>query len=490
MRSDRLKEINVIRKTSHNTQWRIGLVYPNTYSVGMSGFTIKLLYHLLNQHQNIYTERIFFSADFPGPPRSVETGKTLSQFDLLAFTFQFELDYINAIKMLQRSKIPVFVKDRAPNHPLILAGGPAITANPEPLLDFFNIIFLGEFELISKNFLEAITQNKHGNLIDTILTVPGFHSSQDQFHQADPLITENLDNVDYPTAQVRPINDRRRKKGLLSGFFLQVSRGCPHGCHFCMIRKIFRPPRERSLDTLKNLINIGSVETKTDFISLIGSSTADHSQINELLEFISKKELKFTLPSIRIDSGLDILTLIKKTGQKSLSIAPETASDDLRFKIGKKITNSQIFNFLREANQAKIRLLKLYFILGISSVASSESREIAEFVNNMSEKFPLIQFSVSITPFVPKRNTKLSSHCVDYNEIKAGFHFLRHNLNKKVRYKLFPAHWAAVQAIVSNGGRELSNKIVRIAEKGGSFQIWKKSLEEDPSAYYLKHYCQ
>ena len=220
----------------------------------------------MNQHQNIFTERIFFSADLPGPPRSIETGKTLVQFDLLAFTFQFELDYINAIKMLLRSGIPVFAKNRTSDHPLLLVGGPTVTSNPEPLFDISDIFFSGEFESVAEPFLEAFISSKHGILQDTILSLPSFYTP-DAGSQISPTITSDLDEVNYPTAQVRPINPR--KKGVLDGYFLQISRGCTHGCHFCLIGKYFRPQRERSFLILQNLINKGIKDTKTDFFSLM-----------------------------------------------------------------------------------------------------------------------------------------------------------------------------------------------------------------------------
>lgn len=486
MRRSRLKEINVIQKPTRDVQWRIGLVYPNSYSIGMSGLTIKLLYHLLNQHQNIFTERVFFSADLPGPPRSIETGKTLAQFDLLAFTFQFELDYINAIKMLLRSGIPVYVKNRTNDHPLLLAGGPTVTTNPEPLFGIFDFFFPGEFESVAETFLEAFISSKHGILSDTILSVPGFYTP-DTFSQVSPGITSNLDEVNYPTAQVRPI--KPRKKGVLDGYFLQISRGCTHGCHFCLIGKYFRPQRERSLPMLKNLIDNGTQDTKTDFFSLIGSSVADYSQIKGLLEYFIEKKLKFTLPSIRIDSGIDVLDSIKQTGLRSLSIAPETALEDVRFKIGKKISNSQISKFLNKADQHKIQKIRLYFILGLTSKIVSESQEIVTFVNSLAESHPTVKFTISVTPLIPKRGTKLINRCVNYQEIQGGFNILKQNLRRTVRYKSFPIHWAAVQAILSIGGRELTSIMVDIANNGGSYQSWKKNLKMDPIDYYLKQYC-
>lgn len=488
MRRTRLKEMNAIRKPTRDVQWRIGLVYPNSYSIGMSGLTVKLLYHLLNQHQNIFTERIFFSADIPGPPKSIETGKILAQFDLLAFTFQFELDYINAIRMLIRSRIPVYSKDRTSAHPLLLAGGPTVTTNPEPLLDVFDVFFAGEFESVANIFLEAFISSKHGILEETLLSIPSFFSPQDPPSQVSPLITSNLDEVNYPTAQVRPV--KSRKKTVLDGYFLQVSRGCVHGCHFCLIGKFFRPQRERSLSILRNLIHNGAKDTRTDFFSLIGSSIADYTQIKELLGYFIEKKFRFTLPSIRIDSGIEILDLIRQTGQRSLSIAPESASDEIRFKVGKRISNSQIYDFIQKADHYKIQEFRLYFILGLTSDSVSESYEIVNFVNNLTESYPSVKFTISVTPLIPKRGTKLESQCVDYQVIHQGFNVLKQNLKSTVRYKSFPTNWAAIQAILSTGGREITTKMVNVADLEGSYQVWRKILKEEPGNYYLSHYCK
>lgn len=479
-----VKEINVFQKSRRAIECRIGIVYPNTYSVGMSGLSVKLLYHLLNQHQNVFAERIFQPRKKDVVPTSLESNKVLSNFDILAFTFQFELDYINAIKMLQMSNIPVLSKDRSQNHPIIIAGGPAITANPEPILNIFDFVFMGEFETVSKDFLENIINNKDTSFSDSISSLPGFYSN-DNYNQKNPrVITSNLDDVDYPTTQVRPVYTSRTRKGGLDGFFLQISRGCPHGCQFCLIGKIFKPHRERSIKILKKIIQTGAKETQTDYFSLIGSSTADYSQINDLIQFFNENHLKFTLPSIRIDSGKGLLDLLRNSGQRSLTIAPEVGSNESRFSIGKRITNEAILSFASRAERSNITNLKTYFIMGLTSDPLKEAQDILDLITDLKTTAPSISYNVSNTPLVPKRHTKFENRKIDYNEINEGLNLLKSKIPSNVKFRSFPTRWAVIQAILSIGKEDLLPILIRVASQGGSYQSWKKNLDPDPLSFY------
>ena len=481
------KEINVIQKPKSSIQWRIGLVYPNSYLVGMSGLTIKLLYSLLNQHPNISTERIFYSAKDQGLPISLETRKNLNQFDILAFTFQFELDYINAIQMLQQSNIPILSQDRSSSHPILIAGGPTITTNPGPLLEIFDLFFIGEIESVAYEFLQAIINSKFKSLKDSISIISGFYYPETKFDIWAPVITPNLDEVQFPTAQVRPIIKKKRK-GNLEGFFLQVTRGCPHGCHFCLIGKIFRPMRERSLENIESIINKGSIDSHTNFFSLIGSSIAEYSKIDQLIDYFSYKKLKFTIPSIRMDSGINLLEKLSKSGQKNLSVAPETGSEILRKKIGKNMSNQQIKEFISHVESSGLKELKLYYIIGLSEDPLEEGHQIAEFTQELINLSPSIKYKLSVNPFVPKLQTRLSSHPVNYNLIQGGFNLLKSELKSRHQFKTFSIEWSAIQAILSLGGSELTPILSLVANNGGTLQSWKKILNINPIEFFVSNY--
>ncbi|MHA1977419.1 MAG: B12-binding domain-containing radical SAM protein [Candidatus Hodarchaeales archaeon] len=489
MRSTWVKEINVFQKPSRLVNWRIALVYPNSYSVGMSGLSVKLLYHLLNQHQNIFTERIFKPKEKHVIPHSLETQTALTHFNMLAFSFQFELDYINAIKMLQMSKIPLYVKDRNISHPLLIAGGPAVTANPKPILDIFDFVFIGEFESVANDFLEAFIASKDSNLHDSIADLPGFYYSENYKDSVKPIVTQDLDSVNYPTAQVRPIYNQPQKKISLDGYFLQVSRGCPHGCHYCLIGKIFRPHRERSITNLKQLILSGNIKTQSNHFSLIGSSTADYTKIEELISFFLQKGLRFTLPSIRVDSGEEILDLMSQSGQKSLTIAPEAGSTEARFAVGKRITNDQITSFASQANKAGISQLKTYFILGLTSDVETEVKSIKDLMSDLKYRNSNMNFNISITPLIPKKGTKFGNQCIDYPSISNGLKLFKKSIDKNLKYKVFPIRWAVIQAILSIGGKELTPIMEELATHDGSYQAWRKTLKIDPEVFYRQNYC-
>jgi radical SAM superfamily enzyme YgiQ (UPF0313 family) len=200
--------------------------------------------------------------------------------------------------------------------------------------------------------------------------------------------------------------------------------------------------------------------------------------------------MKFSLPSIRIDSGSEILDLLKQSKQRSLTIAPETGSEINRLSVGKKIRNVDILNFVNRANQIGINNLKLYFILGLTDNHISEANDIIELIGSLKRKVPGMNLSLSLTPLVVKKGTKIERNLIDYTSIEAGVRHLKGNIKEKTKVKTFPTRWAIIQAITSLGGRDLSAILEKVAIQGGSYQSWKKVLDGDPLKYYNTHIRQ
>lgn len=486
----KVDEINQIHKKNSVVQWRIGLVYPNKYKIGMSGLTVKLLYFLLNFHPNIYCERIFLP-NKTDRIQSIETQKYLTDFDILAFTFQFELDYINAIKMLINSGIPPMSIDRE-KKPLLIAGGPCVINNPKPILDFFDMLFLGDFETIYDEFLNTIINAKFGSLVESIATIKGFYLTNDikDGSKLNVAKVKDMNEVPYPLAQVRALERSRGKSISLQGYFLQISRGCTNRCHFCMIGNIFSPFRERSYEKVIDLIEEGTSLTKTNFVSLIGSAVADHSRVKEIIQFLNSKNYRFSIPSVRIDSGIELLEEIKKSGQWNITIAPETADEDLRQKIGKIITDNDIDIFLRKVEKVGMTQLKTYFILGLTEDPFNEGKQLLEFLENTKKQFNSIRLNVSTTPLIPKTKTAFRNRCPNYLEVEKVYKYLSKDIKSLgVKFNKFPMKWAAIQAILSIGERDISKSLLTTAQKGGSLGAWRSTLGEAPIKFFTD-YCQ
>ncbi len=293
------QDINAIVKDFKGTQLRVGLVCPTEFVAGKSHLALQILYHIAHQFPEIACERIFLPAAPDRrrgmPPLSRETGHPMKDFDLLAFSFSFELEYPWALWMLQQGGIPVARQERSKSkelHPFILAGGLAISANPAPLRSFPDAIFIGEADFAFREILQdcltmprtdwgsAGTLGKHGGIL-----LP------DQEQKVKRLWIPRLDDAPYPTAQILPRalghqETRKKVSPLPDSFLLEVNRGCPNWCRFCLAGHTTRPFRNRSLAKLLEILTDGTRSTPTRHVTLIGSAVADYPHLTDLLQEI------------------------------------------------------------------------------------------------------------------------------------------------------------------------------------------------------------
>ncbi len=484
------QDINAIVKDFNGTQLRVGLVCPTEFIAGKSHLALQILYHIAHQFPEIACERIFLP-DPPDrhrgvPPLSRETGHPMKDFDLLAFSFSFELQYPWALWMLQQGGIPVTRQERLDSkrpYPFMLFGGLAISANPAPLRSVPDAIFIGEADFAFGEILQkclTVLRAEWGNVgvlgkLNGIL-LPG------QQEKVKRTWIPRLDDAPYPIAQILPRSHythetRKKISPLPDSFLLEVNRGCPNWCRFCLAGHTTRPFRNRSLPKLLDILENGVRATPIKQVTLIGSAVADYPHLTDLLQGILNLGLEFSLPSVRLDRVDDtLLTLLRKNKSRTITIAPEAALEDTRRSIGKDWSNAEILEAVRAFSAANIHNLKLYFLLGLPGSLQSEGEEIPHFVKKIAEVTSSnTRLRVSVNPFVPKAQTPLA-HCTEYYHGE-GFQNLTHiweAVQKQLRKipRVFPdgyePRWAQIQTLISLAGPDITSILNAWGERGNT----------------------
>jgi len=479
-----IPESNVIRKNWRKVDLRIALCYPNVYRAGMTGLPIRLLYALLNSREDIACERFFIPTRNEGLV-SLESQRPLKDFDAIAFSLQYEEDYINVIRMLQESGIPAKREDKIGKGPLIIAGGPCATENPEPLADYIDLFVIGEAEPILNELIDKIKGLKNPTKeIEEFAEIDGIYVPEIR-NSPRRVWIENLDDAPHPLAQQVPLVDAKSPYMPIFGktFAVEVTRGCNRGCKFCLIGKISRPKRERSQKRLKEIIEEGIRYTPVDKVSLIGASLSDYSKLEELCEWIVSQGLKISIPSLRPDGITERLArAISKGGQRTVAIAPEAGTQQLRDSIMKGLSEEQIIEAARILYESGVRRIKLYFIIGLPNETLDDVKAIAELSRKIAEiGYGRKSVHLSINPLIPKPHTPFQFEPFPPLEyIRGCLKLIRSELSGDPRFVISgidPRH-AQMQAALSLGDRKLGKAIELAASYGGGLGAWRKALNE------------
>ncbi len=515
-------EYNTIIKDWRNIDLSFGLVYPNVYKIGMSSYTIRFLYSFINSFNNIVCERFFLpekkrfpaSKDYQSEDyiRSVENKIPPKRFDILGLSIQFENDYKNILWFLEKAGIPISNKIRMKEiiknksyYPLIIGGGPVIKSNPIPLSEIFDVCFIGDAEPNLPSFLKSFIDYKFNNhnlevYLKNLLNIKGLYIPILN-NKVERIFIEDLNNSPIPIDQIRA-EMTSNKKVFEESFFIEVNRGCPYQCKFCISSHHNSPFRNRSLNEIKEVIEKAVNNSEFTTISLIGSCISAHPNFYEICEFIINKEKRITIPSIRIDHlSPKIIDILEKGNIKTITIAPETGSENLRYQLGKKISNEKIHNIFNLIKNSKIKNVKMYFLIGIPNEKKSDIESIINMIEDIDKlRFGKNAIRVSINPLIPKLNTPYEKEVDIFLEeykfnLKMKFDLIQRKLKKlaSVNLKLQNINSliknAKLQTLISLGNQKVSKLLINYYQNGANFGALRKSekiINFSINDYFLK----
>ncbi len=501
-----------------DADYRVVLLYPDTYEVGMANTAIAILYDRLASISDISVERAFVPwmdmadamRDADIPLWGLETFLPVREADILGITLPYELTYTNVLEALDLADIPLRSADRADDDPLVIGGGPA-AFNPEPLAPFFDAILIGEGEEAAAEIVdmhrdararglsrEESLRRLAGidgvyvpSLYETALSSDG-RSYVTSADGAPPTVVKrvlpSLDAFDPPTCPVVPYMDVVHDRATV-----EVFRGCTRGCRFCQAGMIYRPVRERSADDIvRDALAILRC-TGHDEVSLTSLSTTDHSQIIEVLRRLSSRlegsATTVSLPSLRVDAlSVDMARMVARGRSTSLTFAPEAGSQRLRDVINKNVTEEDLLSVVGYAADAGWRRIKLYFMIGLPTETDEDVRGIGELAGKvlalMRERTPAdkrgsIRVSVSVATFVPKSHTPFQwEGQIPLAEVERRQEILRASMpHKGIHLSWHDSEVSFLEGLLARGGRESAAVVEHAWRSGARFDAWTERFD-------------
>jgi len=458
----------------------VAIVYPNSYYLGMSNLGIHTIYKLLNDYDDVVCERVFWekdSSDGNTPPLSIESHRPLSDFSILAFSLSYELDYFNVVSILRTSGIPLYATDRDDRHPLIIAGGPCITANPMPLSPFFDCLGIGEAEPLLPTMLPVLSEGIGSNrddLLKALAILPGIYVPA---HPPEtPVVRQWAKDIDsFATTSVVLTPDTELK----DLYLIEAERGCQRGCRFCLVNCIFSPMRFRSVEKLITQAENGLQYRKR--IGLIGPAVTDHPRIVDLLDNLTRIGAQLSISSLRIGSLFgEVIDILAKGNARTITIAPEAGSKRLRQLINKGISDSDILEAADMVGEHRFNNLKLYFMIGLPSETDDDIKDIIKLALSIKARLDRYRsgtrLSLNIAPFVPKAGTPFQwLPMAPLDILNRRLALLKRSLPVRgIKLKTESPAWSHIQGTLSRGDIKLAEALANIDKI--SLSSWRKAI--------------
>ncbi len=478
--------------------------FPNTYTVGITSLGFQIVWATLAMRSDVDVRRLFtdLSETLPRNP------------ELLGFSVSWELDYINLFNLLESLDIPLHSIERQENQPLVFGGGTVLTANPEPLADFFDVILLGDGEDLLDRFIDAYQQVRHADRttkLRHLAQVPGiyipslyqvtYHSPEGEIKDISPIDADIPATVQKQTYRGNTLSASTvvtEKAAWENIYMVEVVRSCPEMCRFCLASYLTLPFRTASLtDSLLPAIEKGLKVTNR--LGLLGASVTQHPEFESILDYLSQsqyQDVRLSIASVRTNTLTQKLaSTLANRDTRSITIAVESGSERLRQIVNKKLTNEEIIQAAINAKEGGLKALKLYGMVGIPKESMSDVEDTVAMMSAIKKATPGLRLTLGCSTFVPKSHTPFQWFGIN-PDAKKRLKFLEKNLRKQgIDFRPESYNWSVIQALISRGDRRLGKLLQLTREFGDSVGSYKRAFKQlrgqIPSLdYYVHEYWQ
>jgi radical SAM superfamily enzyme YgiQ (UPF0313 family) len=453
----------------------IALAYPNRYAVGMSNLGFQTVLARMRRAGSCAVERVFLPERRGEALRTLESGRPCGGADVLAFSLSFENDYVHFIRMLRAARVPLRREDRDENHPIVVAGGACTFLNPEPLRPFVDVFLLGEGEEIAEEYLSLRLEDRgrgRAEHLERAARIEGAYVPAVHARSGD-LPRRRYDGLLRDPAVSRIATPRAE---FADTILVEISRGCPRKCRFCTVGTAFPKFRAVPADAVLEVVDRFGAEDERlgraplRKVGLVTAAFFDHREASEIAERLFRSGRLVTISSVRVDHLTDsVLRVLRESGLRTLTIAPEAGTARLRARIGKEASDDAILDGVGRAARAGFRSLRAYFMVGLPFETEEDRAGIARLAGAIRDRFRSAgsrdaRVTLSLHPFVPKPRTPFQwSRMMAPSEMRAALASLRSRL-RGFTVKSSDLGQAYTEALLALGGEETGGVLVRLAE--------------------------